>query len=60
MKINKVKGTLVPEVYIAVNKSRQKLYNEQGISSIYLENGTEFQLEFFNDVSFTVYNIYFS
>jgi len=41
----------VPEAYIAVMKNRQKVVNT---SEVYLDNKTEFQLEFFNPTSQTV------
>jgi hypothetical protein len=42
----------VPTAYIAVNKSRLKLYNKDGdIPTFYLSKQTEFQIEVFNPTS---------
>lgn len=43
--------TSKPEAYIAVNGNRQKIY---GSSEIYLNDGTEFQIELFNPTQTTV------
>lgn len=42
----------VPTAYIAVNKSRLKLYNKDGdMPTFYLQKGQEFQIEIFNPTS---------
>ena len=40
-----------PEAYIAKNKNRLRVYNQ---NTVYLNNGDEFQLEFFNPTSKTI------
>lgn len=37
-----------PEVHVGVNKSRQKVYNAEGLDTIFMYDNQEFQLEFFN------------
>lgn len=54
MKNFQSRGVSSPEVYISVNKNRQKFQKVDGIDTIYLDNGTEFQLEFYNPTSQTV------
>lgn len=39
----------IPSVYLAVNGNRIKTYNEDNEVRAYLKDGTEFQLEFYND-----------
>jgi len=41
--------TANPSVHLAVNGNRIKTYNEDGEVRAYLKDGTEFQLEFYND-----------
>lgn len=43
-----------PEAHIAVKGNRVKSYNHKDETRIYLEDGTEFQLEFYNDSNFYV------
>ena len=41
--------TFNPSVHIAVKNNRMKSYYHEGEKRVYLEDGTEFQLEFYND-----------
>lgn len=43
-----------PSVHLAVNGNRIKTYNEDGEVRAYLKDGTEFQLEFYNDSDYYV------
>ena len=38
-----------PEAHIAVKNNRMKFYEHEGENRIYLEDGTEFELEFYNN-----------
>lgn len=41
-----------PQVHIAVKNNRMKTYDHEGEKRIYLDDETEFQLEFYNDSSY--------
>lgn len=45
---------VTPSVYLAVNGNRIKTYNEDNEVRAYLKDGTEFQLEFYNDSDYYV------
>lgn len=40
--------TEFPQAWIAIKRNRQKIYNGQGKSQVYLKDGQEFQIELFN------------
>jgi hypothetical protein len=37
-----------PQAWIAIKRNRQKIYNRQGKTQVYLKDGQEFQIELFN------------
>jgi len=41
-------GTESPQAWVAIKRNRQKIYNGQGKSQVYLKDGQEFQIELFN------------
>jgi hypothetical protein len=41
-------GTETPQAWVAIKRNRQKIYNGQGKSQVYLKDGQEFQIELFN------------
>ena len=41
-------GTESPQAWVAIKINRQKIYNGQGKSQVYLKDGQEFQIELFN------------
>ncbi len=41
-------GTESPQAWVAIKRNRQKNYNGQGKSQVYLKDGQEFQIELFN------------
>lgn len=41
-------GTEFPQAWIAIKRNRQKTYNKQGKTQVYLKDGQEFQIELFN------------
>lgn len=41
-------GMEFPQAWIAIKRNRQKIYNEQGKTQVYLKDGQEFQIELFN------------
>jgi hypothetical protein len=41
-------GLETPQAWIAIKRNRQKIYNSQGNSQVYLKDGQEFQIELFN------------
>lgn len=41
-------GTESPQAWVAIKRNRQKIYNGQGKSQVYLKDGQEFQVELFN------------
>ena len=41
-------GTEFPQAWIAIKRNRQKIYNRQGKTQVYLKDGQEFQIELFN------------
>lgn len=48
-------GPIVPTANIAVNKSRLKVYNQEGeLPTYYLQKGQEFQIELFNPTQDTI------
>ena len=40
--------TEFPQAWIAIKRNRQKIYNRQGKTQVYLKDGQEFQIELFN------------
>lgn len=49
MKISVNNGVPTPQAYVAINKSRVKMYNKDSKTPVfYLQKGQEFQLELFN------------
>lgn len=51
MKKTNASTLVVPTAYIAVNKSRVKIYDKENNPKIYLSKQTEFQIELFNPTS---------
>jgi hypothetical protein len=41
-------GTEFPQAWVAIKRNRQKIYNGQGKTQVYLKDGQEFQVELFN------------
>ena len=41
-------GTESPQAWVAIKRNRQKIYNRQGKTQVYLKDGQEFQIELFN------------
>lgn len=41
-------GSESPQAWIAIKRNRQKIYNGQGKTQVYLKDGQEFQVELFN------------
>ena len=41
-------GSESPQAWVAIKRNRQKIYNGQGKSQVYLKDGQEFQVELFN------------
>jgi hypothetical protein len=41
-------GTESPQAWVAIKRNRQKIYNGQGKTQVYLKDGQEFQVELFN------------
>jgi len=41
-------GSEFPQAWVAIKRNRQKIYNGQGKSQVYLKDGQEFQVELFN------------
>ena len=41
-------GTEFPQAWVAIKRNRQKIYNGQGKTQVYLKDGQEFQIELFN------------
>ena len=41
-------GTEFPQAWVAIKRNRQKIYNRQGKTQVYLKDGQEFQIELFN------------
>ena len=41
-------GMEFPQAWVAIKRNRQKIYNGQGKSQVYLKDGQEFQIELFN------------
>ena len=37
-----------PQAWVAIKRNRQKIYNRQGKTQVYLKDGQEFQIELFN------------
>jgi hypothetical protein len=44
-------GETTPQAWVALKRNRQKIYNGQGNSKVYLKDGQEFQIELFNPTS---------
>ena len=40
--------TEFPQAWVAIKRNRQKIYNRQGKTQVYLKDGQEFQIELFN------------
>jgi hypothetical protein len=40
--------TEFPQAWVAIKRNRQKIYNRQGKTQVYLKDGQEFQVELFN------------
>ena len=40
--------TEFPQAWVAIKRNRQKIYNKQGKTQVYLKDGQEFQIELFN------------
>jgi hypothetical protein len=48
MKTTKSGSNDTPQAWVAIKRNRQKIYNGQGKTQVYLKDGQEFQVELFN------------